>query len=225
MQRKDMIEALVAHILALDLRHPVRVGISGITASGKTTLGRELTEEIRRQGRPAVQTSIDDFHNPSAIRYRQGRTSARGYYEDAYDFAAVRTRLLEPLGPEGNRRYQLTSLELKTDVPLDPTPETATDDLVLVVDGTFTFRPEINECWDFRIFVDTDFELALQRGSEREAKAFGSAEKARQMFEDRYHAASRMYLEECQPAEAAQAVVRNNEIQNPELVIKELPCE
>lgn len=218
MERKELIHTLVTHILTLDLGHPIRVGVSGVTASGKTTLSKELAAELKRLGRACVQTSIDDFHNPRAIRYQQGRHSARGYYEDAHDTRAIREKLLVPLGAGGNRLYQLTSLDLATDVQLDPEPQIASQDMVLVVDGTFLFKDVINDCWDFRVFVDTDFDLALKRGSMREAEAFGSVEAAEKMFIDRYHAASRMYLEEERPRDKAQAIWVNQDLAHPELI-------
>ncbi|MGZ4032301.1 MAG: hypothetical protein ACXVP2_09120 [Tumebacillaceae bacterium] len=218
MERKELISTLATHILSLDLGHPIRVGVSGITASGKTTFCKELASEIHQLGRQCVQTSIDDFHNPRELRYAQGRHSAKGYYEDAHDYRALREKLLEPLGPGGDRMYQLTSLDLATDVPLHPEPQQAPQELVLVVDGTFLYKDVINDYWDFRIFIDTDFDLALQRGSIREAHAFGSIEAAAQMFTDRYHAASRMYLDEATPRAKAQAILVNNDLAHPELI-------
>ena len=50
-----------------------------------------------------------------ARRHRQGRESAIGYYEDAYDFGALARELLEPLGPAGNRRYRTSVIDLGTD--------------------------------------------------------------------------------------------------------------
>ena len=49
MNRKQQIKEIVDHILKLNLTHPTRVGVSGITASGKTTFANELAEEIHNQ--------------------------------------------------------------------------------------------------------------------------------------------------------------------------------
>ena len=95
MNRKQCIKEIANHILMLNLTHPTRVGVSGITASGKTTFANELAEEIKR-GLPVTCASIDDFHNSKVIRYTQGKESARGYYEDAHDYTAFKERLLKP---------------------------------------------------------------------------------------------------------------------------------
>src|SRR3712207_3904533 len=78
---------------------PQRIAVDGITAAGKTTWARELTDAVRALGRPALHLSTDDFHHPRARRYRQGRASAAGYYADAYDLTAVAEQVLRPLGP------------------------------------------------------------------------------------------------------------------------------
>lgn len=42
MNRIQRMKEIVDHILKLNLTHPTRVGVSGITASGKTTFANEL---------------------------------------------------------------------------------------------------------------------------------------------------------------------------------------
>ena len=76
---------LLAHLRDLDLGRPVRVGIDGYCGAGKTTLARWLVAELERAGRPALHVDSDGFHHVRERRYRPGRDSARGYYEDAYD--------------------------------------------------------------------------------------------------------------------------------------------
>lgn len=41
MNRKQRMKEIVDHILKLNVTHPTRVGVSGITASGKTTFANE----------------------------------------------------------------------------------------------------------------------------------------------------------------------------------------
>ncbi len=48
MNRKQSIKEIANHILTLNVTHPTRVGVSGITASGKTTFANEVAEEIKK---------------------------------------------------------------------------------------------------------------------------------------------------------------------------------
>ena len=44
-----------------------------------------------------LRPSVDGFHHARAHRYRQGEYSASGYYEDAFNHAAVIECVLGPL--------------------------------------------------------------------------------------------------------------------------------
>ncbi|RWS45027.1 hypothetical protein EKA14_04430 [Bacillus mycoides] len=221
MNRKQSIKEIVGHILKLNLTHPIRVGVSGITASGKTTFANELAEEVKKRGVPVTRASIDDFHNPRAIRYTQGKESARGYYEDAHDYSAFKERLLKPLGTNGNLHYETISHNLITDIPVQNAPLVAPPNMVLIVDGTFLLKKDIEPLFDYKIFVDTDFEIARKRGAKRETEAFGSYEKAEKMFLNRYHAACKMYIDEHNPKERADVVFQNSDLENPEVIFHE----
>ncbi|MCQ6528471.1 AAA family ATPase [Bacillus mycoides] len=220
MLRKQYMKEIADHILTLKLTHPIRVGVNGITASGKTTFANELAEEMKNRGVQVIRTSIDDFHNPRVIRYAQGKESARGYYEDAHDYTAFKKRLLKPLGPNGNLQYETISHNLITDMPVHNTPLVASSTMVLIVDGTFLLKKEIEYLFDYKIFVDTDFETARNRGAERETEAFGSYEEAEKMFINRYHAACKMYIDEHNPKECANVIFQNSNFDDPVVVFK-----
>lgn len=220
MNRKQRIKEIVNHILMLNLTHPTRVGVSGITASGKTTFANELAEEIKKRGLPVTRASIDDFHNPRVIRYAKGKESARGYYEDAHDYTAFKERLLKPLGPNGNLQYETISHNLITDMHVHNEPLLAQPNMVLIVDGTFLLKKDIEYLFDYKIFVDTDFEIARKRGVERETEAFGSYEEAEKIFLNRYHAACKMYIDEHNPKSFANVVFQNSDFHDPVVVFK-----
>lgn len=222
MNRKQRIKEIADHILKLNVPHPRRVGVSGITASGKTTFANELAEEIKKRGLPVTRASIDDFHNPRVIRYAKGKESARGYYEDAHDYTAFKERLLKPLGPDGNLQYETIYHNLKTDIPVHNEPLMAQSNMVLIVDGTFLFKKDVAHLFDYKIFVDTDFEIARKRGAKRETEAFGSYEEAEKMFLNRYHAACKMYIDEHNPKSCADVIFRNNNFDDPVVVFKEI---
>ncbi|WP_144510803.1 zeta toxin family protein [Bacillus sp. FJAT-22090] len=215
MLREELISTLASSILKLKTNHPIRVGISGITASGKTTLANELTKELQSMKKNVIRTSIDNFHHPKNHRYRQGKESAIGYYEDAHDYDSFKEKLLIPLGPEGDLQFQRSSLDLERDEYVQPKLQLAPKDMILIVDGTFLFKKDLIDLYDYKIFVKTDFELARTRGAKREEKNFGGYEIAQDMFKNRYHAACKLYLEQHLPELHADVVVLNNNLKNP----------
>ncbi|RAS66823.1 gamma-glutamyl AIG2-like cyclotransferase [Lentzea atacamensis] len=212
--RARVLGRIADHLTAQLPGRPLRVAVDGITAAGKTTLARELTAAVAARGRAAAHLSMDGFHNPRAVRHRQGRDSADGYYADAYDFASFQRLVLDPLGPGGDRKYRERIIDLHSDTPIDEPPVEAPEDLVLVVDGSFLQRELV---WDEVVFVDTPFEVAHERGTRRDTELLGGLDQARRAFEQRYHAASRRYLDEVGPAESATVVLGNEDVANPVL--------
>ncbi|XZF77776.1 hypothetical protein ACSBO6_09595 [Bacillus sp. AL-1R] len=218
MLRNKLVSDLVNKILCLKIDHPVRVGVSGITASGKTTIANEIAWELRRRKKNVIRSSIDHFHNPREIRYKLGKESAIGYYEDAHDYEAFKQKLLIPLGPNGNLQYQTASFDLLKDEYVHSDLKVATKDMIFIIDGTFLFKRELCNMYDFKIFVHTKFDIARKRGAIREERAFGSYEKAEEMFIKRYHAASKLYLEQHYPQLNADLIINNNDVNNPHIV-------
>lgn len=217
--RDLVITELVATILTIDPagERRTRVCVDGITASGKTTLADELGTAIAARGRPAVRISMDGFHHPRAHRYRQGRGSADGYYEDAYDLDALRALVLEPLG-RGEARVSTAIIDLAADTPLTGAWVEVPPGGVLIVDGTFLERDEVVDHWDLRILLAPAFEVARERGAARDAALLGGIDAARAAFDDRYHAACRRYLAEVDPEARCDVLVDNAEPANPAIL-------
>ena len=217
--RRQLVLGGVAHEIAAraDPHRPTRVAIDGITAAGKTTFADELADLLRSVGAHVLRVSMDGFHNPRAVRYRQGRSSPAGYYEDAYDFAGLRAWLLDPLGPGGDRRYRSALRDLATDQPVDQGVgmAVAADDLTLIVDGSFLQRPELRDAWDIAVFLRCPFAAAERRGVARDAVALGGHAAARQLFRERYHPAQRRYLDEVDPEARADIVVDHRDPRHP----------
>ena len=213
--RTDVVNEIASWLAATQLGHPVRVAVDGITAAGKTTFAGELAAAII--GRQGVHLSTDDYHHQRERRRRQGRLSAGGYYEDAYDLDAFRDRVLVPLGPDGDRRYQPRYHDLDTDEFVDDPPVTALADDVMVVDGSFLQRPDLAPHWDAVVWLDTNFATALDRALARDEHLFGGRDEVREAYELRYHAACRRYLREVRPIESAGVVVANDDLDRPEV--------
>lgn len=85
------------------------VAVDGCDGAGKTWFANELAAVLKVRDRQVIRASVDDFHNPKAVRYRQGVDSADGYWLDAYDYNELRADLLDPLRPGGSGRYRLAA--------------------------------------------------------------------------------------------------------------------
>ncbi len=207
----------VAERVAATGPHRLRVAVDGYTGAGKTSFGHELAAALRELGRPTLRASLDDFKRPWSERHLYDRESGEGYYRNAYDFDATTRLLLEPAGPKGSGRVTLCSIDPLTQIDHSDVVVRAPDDAVLVVDSVFAFRPEYDEHWDVRIWLDVDAELALRRGTMRDTTRAGGAQ-AEAIHRDRYHAAEQVYLAEVDPISRADLVVDNRELARPRLL-------
>lgn len=185
----------------------LRVGIDGRCGAGKSTLARDLVARLRADGVPATHLDSDGFHHVRAVRYRQGRESARGYYEDAYDLVALAERVLRPLGPDGDGVYAARVHDLATDAVIADETAMAVPGEVVVFDCTFLQRGALRDLWDVVVWLELDRELALGRGIARDADALGGVEAARAAYETRYMAACDLYVAEERPAARADVVL------------------
>ncbi|MBR1220401.1 uridylate kinase [Bradyrhizobium sp. U87765 SZCCT0131] len=219
--RATVIATLAEAIGGLRQSWPLRVAIDGRTASGKTTLADELAVALQATGRAVIRTSIDGFHRPRAERYARGRHSPEGYYHDARDLTAVITLLLAPLGPGGDRRYCTASFDLAADRPITQPALTAPPDAILIVDGTFLQRPELDDGWDLAVFVETTADIAESRGLGRDADQLGEVDAVRELYRRRYRPAYALYDRLCAPVANADVVVGNDDIARPVLRLRQ----
>ncbi|GAA0393247.1 uridine kinase [Streptomyces luteireticuli] len=210
-----LVEEVAKRILALG-QERLLVGVDGFTAAGKTSFGHELAERVSAAGRPVLRATLDDFKRPWKDRHLHDRESGEGYYHNAYDYDAVRRLLLDPCRSSEATSCVLCSIDPLTqrDHSSEVTPLGA--DAVLIVDGVFAFRPEIDEYWDFRIWLQVDTELSVQRGAERDQDWAGS--EAELIHRNRYLVAERIYLREVDPLPMMDVVIDNSVFARPQLL-------
>ncbi len=215
MPRTRMLDNLTARIAALPADHTLRVGVDGPGASGKTTLANELAASLEAAGKSVVRATIDGFHHPRSHRTRQGADSVEGYYQDSFNHQAARKNVLDPLGPGGDGVFRKAVFDFRVDAAVDEPWQRAPADAVLIFDGMFLFRPELNDCWDFRIFVHADFHITLERACLRDRDLFGSDDETRRRYHTRYIPGQQHYIDTVTPHALADVVIHNNEPHRP----------
>jgi uridine kinase len=213
--RLQMLEAIAQRIAQIKRPHPLRVAIDGVDAAGKTTLADELVAPLQTHGLPVIWASIDNFHNPARLRHRRGAISPEGYYHDSFNYQALITLLLAPLGPGGSRRYCPTFFDYRTESETRLPRQLAPDNAILLFDGVFLLRPELDDYWDFSIFVHTDFAEIIRRAEQRDVALFGHLAEMRERYDRRYIPGQKLYLDACRPQEQADLVVDNNNPSQP----------
>lgn len=187
------------------------VAIDGVDGAGKTTFADDLAAELTDSGLTVIRVSLDDFLNPSEVRYARGRTSPEGFVADTYDYERFVDDVLEPLSGEGCGRYRAKSYDLASETPLSPPWQVAPDAAVIVVDGMFLHRDRLRNAlgrkiWDLSVWLDVPVEDAVRRLAER----YGSPSEVGDPRIARYVEGQRLYIERYHPAERADLVIDNS---------------
>jgi uridine kinase len=216
--RAAVLERLAAAIAAVRLDHATRVAIDGVDGAGKTTLADELVEPLTRAGRDVIRASVDGFHNPRAARYVRGPDSPEGYFLDSFDYAALKRELLEPLGPNGSGLFRSAVFDYRSDRAVDAPPRAARRDAILLFDGVFLARPELDGGWDMTIWLDVPFEVTVERAIARDSRNGGDAAVTRDKYERRYVPGQRLYMTMCRPRERADIIVDNTAFDRPKII-------
>jgi len=219
-----MSQQMVIELASIILEHkkdlPLRVGIDGIDAAGKTFLANEIASCLAENGHSVIRASIDGFHNPRNIRHQRGSYSPEGYYYDSFNYELLKNCLLEPLAPGGNRICRPKAFDFKTDTEIGVDEIKATNAHILIFEGVFLFRREIEQYWDFKIFVDIDFQTSLMRALERDLYLFGDEKEILRKYQERYIPGQKMYIEIEKPKAKADIVINNNDFTQPFIAIR-----
>ncbi|MEV0287520.1 MULTISPECIES: uridine kinase [unclassified Kribbella] len=211
-QRAETLGKLADLVLSVERPHPVRVAIDGCSAAGKTTLADELAEVLRdRTEREVIRVGIDYFKRAVELRTSYPVDSPEGYYLETWDNEAIRDRLLTPLGPRGDRRYTTGLMDPSAQIVLDRPAAVAAEDAVLLVDGAFLQRPELDAHWDLRIYVDVTFDEVLRRGIARDQAWMPSAEAAEHRYRTKYIPGEKLYVAQVQPQARAEILLDNQD--------------
>lgn len=194
-------------------KKPLRIAINGIEGTGKTVFAKNLNDFLNSKKYFTHHISIDGFHNTREIRHKQGADSAIGYYEDAYNETVFVDQVL--ISSQNNSPSVLEIYhDLESDMIIGTAPILIDTNSIIITDGAYLLKSIYLPHWDYKIYLKTDFEIAIQRGILRDEKSLGGLEKAKQKFINRYHLASKIYIENCDPMSKADLVIDNTDFDN-----------
>ncbi|MBI4407946.1 MAG: hypothetical protein HY565_05615 [Candidatus Kerfeldbacteria bacterium] len=218
MKANELLELLAKQIETLQNHRnsPLRVAVNGIEGSGKTTFSVQLVDYLNSHGYKAVHVTIDGYHNPKTKRYEQGRDSAQGYYEDAYNEAAFVENVLVR-SQQSKASYIPTIHDLETDQSVDEVTIPIQSNTILVVDGAYVFKPIYLPHWDYKIYLSVPYTIARTRGIMRDAAMLGGEAVAEDKYLKRYHAAAEIYESAVQPKLHADIIIDNSDFLQPRI--------
>jgi hypothetical protein len=209
----DLRSAVLSRIAGL-IRPGSIVAIDGVDGAGKTTFADDLSGHLSG---PVVRASVDGFHQPRDRRYARGRHSPEGFL-DSFDYAALRTLLLDPF--RAGHPVRTEAFDHRLDAPVPGAWARPGPDSVLVLDGLFLHRPELRGYWELSVFLRVDFAVTFARMAVRD----GSPADPHDPANRRYLDGQRMYLASCSPEDQASLVVDHDDPAAPRIVSPGADC-
>lgn len=173
--------------------HPYFVGVVGGTGSGKTTIARRLRDALPEGTVAMLQHDAYYKHRPDLSL--EERDQLNFDHPDSLDNELLCQHLgeLRAGRPVEAPQYDFAShLRLSATRRVDPTP-------VIVVEGILLFVDQaLRECFDAKIYVDTDADIRILRRIERDLERRG---RTFEQVRDQYFATVRpMHLQFVEPS-------------------------
>ncbi|HEY2644216.1 MAG TPA: uridine kinase [Galbitalea sp.] len=208
-EKRDVLSALAEEFLHNYGEGRTIIAVDGPDGAGKTRFADNLADELRVGPRAVFRASVDDFHNPRAVRYARGRDSAEGFYRDSFDYRTFKRVLIEPFRIGRIGSFVPAAFDVRSDQPVEPKWLSGPDDAILIVDGIFLNRSELRGLWNYSIWLDVDPGIAAERLLERDGKVD---------FPERYTDGFQLYVEDANPRDAASAIINNDDFEHPKRV-------
>jgi uridine kinase len=180
------------------------IGLSGIDASGKTSLAAMVTRHLELLGVRVALVPLDPWHSPRKERFL-GPDPASHFYRHGFRWGELFDGLIEPLRSS-------RSIDLRTWVhPVQDAPPfqqryrfQAVD--VVLLEGIFLFKREHRSRLDLGWWVDCSFDEALARARSRNQEGLPEPELLRE-YRDVFFPAQRLHLALDRPTAWADRVV------------------
>ena len=104
-------------------------------------------------------------------------------------------------------------LDLDTDTYICRKQFVADEKTIVIVEGILLYRPPIDSFFDYRIFLDIDFDEVMYRATLRDVPKYG--EGFLQKYKKRYIPVQQIYLSKFSPKSKCDIVINNTDFDKP----------
>lgn len=195
------------------------VGISGLDASGKSTIAQKLTEKLNDRKVNVLFVSGDYFQFGREYKEDiQEDSLALQHIHRTINFNAMKDDLLSTL----ESHPQSLSLQI---VDYDVGTQrkktfSLSYPLVVVVESIYLFQPDLLPYFDMNVFLETSFETALSRAYSRprDIRLYKNASGIREKYTSKNFAGYSLFEKEHQPKSHADIVIDTNDWDNLQII-------
>jgi uridine kinase len=187
------------------------VGVSGIDASGKGLIASRLVSDLEAAGFRVALINVDGWLNLPYIRFRKpvdrDQAEGRHFYHNAIRLDEMFRRLILPLQRSREIDLEIDFTE-ETAAEFRPHKYAFKDIDIILLEGIFIFKRAFVDVFDMRIWIDTSFEIALERAIARSQENLSEADTVR-AYETIYFPAQRYHFKIDRPRESAHIIFDN----------------
>ena len=140
---------------------PFIIGIDGAGGAGKSVLADQVAGELMSRAHAVALIKMDDFYQPNSAPNRGSSTIGAGF-----DWRRLEKQVLKPA--KSNQPIQYQRYDWTTD-SLEEWHEASAR--VVIVEGIYSTRIELEEFYDFTIWVECPRRIRLARGVQRDGES------------------------------------------------------
>jgi uridine kinase len=206
---------LILHAKRQREERPLLIGINGINKAGKTEFSRRLAGQLERLGFATELVSLEVFTAPKKTRQAKDYSEPERLYYKHYQMDRLQEQLLEPMRSGRFAHLVLDVYDLAKERVVSKRNLTLDRNSMVFLEGPFLFQEDLFTSFDFRIYLVSDFERALElelgglQGKERERR--------RDEIVRVELAAQSLYLRKETPWKRAQLVIRGMNTDSPHI--------
>ncbi len=163
------------------------IGITGEPSSGKSTLARDLAEQLRAEGVTVALLPMDGFHFPQAELVARGLRDVMGRI-DTFDAEGYLV-LLRSLRDDADRTIRAPDFDRTVEEPVPDAIRVGPDVELVITEGNYLLDdespwPDVRAALDEVWFVEADNATRLQRLLARHVE-FGKTEEESRLWMER----------------------------------------
>lgn len=169
------------------------LAIDGPSASGKSTLARRISKSIKKSS----IIHVDDFYETSTQRKNQ--ITNKTLHGIEFDLERLKQQVFDPIAFRKSANYQiynwtadrLTDMRIIQPVGL------------IIVEGIYSLRQDLQNYYDFKIWLEVPKELCEERVLERDRVGIGNYHN----WKNDYRPAEEQYVKLQNPGNSADLVL------------------
>ena len=219
MIKQELLDYLSKRIISQKWNNPLVVWINGVDGSGKSHLSKELYHFMKQLGYDMEVIGVDDFLNNRKIRYTKWIESPEWFYYDTYNHEDFLKYVLIPF-QKWEWKYCKKIFDIDTNREVKKEMKVIKKSQIVLIEGIFLFRPELNSFFDYKIFLNVSFDTTLERMLKRDTdlgRLWGKKEVI-ERFNIRYMPWQKLYFSDAKPQEKSDILIDNTDYNNPIII-------